>query len=328
MPTPYPGTSGVELSGPFNDNATFPGDIGANSRCAIAFRTHVSEVQDGESTHDSKWQFPVHSADVARGVRNQADFGVLVNFYRQRVGAGEGFRFRFPIDFTSAPNMRDAPDPENPDHRHLVGVGDGVANEWQALKRYWHTGYERVRPLTHLVDSWMIVDGVVVDSADIAWNLEAGVGSFDPGYVGKGSMVEWCGSHDVPVRFGKDVDVTYRVRTDAPKAPRPPPIELVEIRALRQWGMPRQNKGLLRWSPDHDMVLTLSRGMLQLIKPKVSGVTVYLPDLTNHPKGDEVLTIKNDGDRYPFRIADWLDRTIVTTLGPGTFTELLLREYA
>jgi len=325
-PTPYAGTSGVELSGDFNDGAVFPDDLGAGSSGGPEFKTTVNESLDGERSACVWWGQPLHYYSVVRGERPDEKMTKAMRFYRLRGGAAQGFRFRDPFDNSTHPNHREQPNYLDPLHQVVIGAGDGVTNEFRLLKRYRHAGYEVERPITHTYEVQPFVNGFVQTlGVHYAVNHEAGVISFE-NPPPAGQSVTWAGRFHVPVRFTTQLDLGYRATLTTPKAARPPVFDMIEIRKPILWTHPKHASNHRAWDINDVHMITLSQGRMQTIKPLRDGLTVLLPRASAHPRGDEILTVLNGSDQFGLRIVDADENEIVGGLAPRGWAEFLLRD--
>jgi uncharacterized protein (TIGR02217 family) len=135
--------------------------------------------------------------DVGPGVRSEDELRVLTAFFRARRGAARGFRFRDPLDSSSAggdgtPGAGD----------QLLGVGDGVRRDFALVKRYGDGAEAQVRRVTLPVAG--SVEASVGGLATGAFALLAdGVLLFDAAPA-VGAEVRAGFRFDVPVRFAED----------------------------------------------------------------------------------------------------------------------------
>ena len=326
--TPYAGTSGVEISGDFNDKAVFPDDLGVGTTGGPRFNTTTHETYDGERFANIWWGLPLHRYTVLRGVRDSDKIARALAFYRQRGGATEGYRFRDPFDCSTHPDFKSDPDYFDPTHRHAIAAGDGVTTEFRMCKRYRHAGYEAVRPITHTDLVQPYVNGVIQTiNAHYVVNHEAGVITFGTAPPA-GHVIEWAGTHHVPCRFSSDIDLAWLHRYSQPRASSPGTMELVEIRAPIQWGDPQHASGHVAWSINNTHMMTLSQGRLQTITPLADGLSVILPRASEHPLGDGLVTLFNGSPQYGLRVLDADENVLIGGLAPKGWAEFLLRRTA
>jgi uncharacterized protein (TIGR02217 family) len=127
--------------------------------------------------------------DAGPGVRSEADVATLIAFFRARLGAAKGFRFRDPFDFSGADEV--------------LGTGDGVRTAFALVKRYGAGADAEVRRITRPVAASVQVKvaGAVVPSG---WTLGAGGTVVFDVAPASGAAVTASFTFDVPVRFAED----------------------------------------------------------------------------------------------------------------------------
>ena len=117
-------------------------------------------------------------------MRSEADIGVLLAFFRARMGAARGFRLRDPFDFDAV--------------GEVVGVGDGVARRFALVKSYGAAERRITRPVAGSVA--VAVGGVGTS----AFSVEAGGWVVLDVVPPAGAVVTAGFAFDVPVRFAED----------------------------------------------------------------------------------------------------------------------------
>jgi len=166
------------------DDVLFPLELGREAEVAPGFSTSILTSSGGREARNAAWAEARTSYDVGPGLRSEADIGVLLAFFRARMGAARGFRLRDPFDFDAV--------------GEVVGVGDGVARRFALVKSYGAMERRITRPVGGSVS--VAVDGVGTS----AFSVEAG------GWVvldlapALGAVVTAGFAFDVPVRFAED----------------------------------------------------------------------------------------------------------------------------
>ena len=180
------------------DDVSFPIAIGAQASVLAEFSTAIVTSQSGAEQRSPDWDNARLRYDAGPGVRGEDDVRALIDFYRARRGPAIGFRFRDPIDASSAagggaPSAMD----------QMLGRGDGVRTDFALIKTYGAAAGAPVRRISRPVAGSMLVSvgGVVQPSG---WSLlPGGTISFAVPPV-SGAEVRAGYLFDVPVRFAED----------------------------------------------------------------------------------------------------------------------------
>ena len=176
-------TAGEDAVDAFDD-VLFPLELGREAEVAPGFSTSILTSSGGREARNTAWAEARTSYDVGPGLRSEADIGVLLAFFRARMGAARGFRLRDPFDFEAV--------------GEVVGVGDGVARRFALVKSYGAMERRITRPVGGSVS--VAVGGVGTST----FSVEAG------GWVVldvaplAGALVTVGFVFDVPVRFAED----------------------------------------------------------------------------------------------------------------------------
>jgi uncharacterized protein (TIGR02217 family) len=157
--------------------------------------------------------------DAGPGVRSEADLQTLIAFFRARRGAAKTFRFRDPLDHSSA-GMTGTPTATD----QLLGEGDGVRTVFPLLKRYGEGEEAEMWPITRPVAGSVLasVDGVTASG----WTLQGGAIAFATPPAA-GAVVRAGFLFDVPVRFAED---TLAIDTATFLAGEAGSVPLIEVR--------------------------------------------------------------------------------------------------
>ena len=179
------------------DDVDFPIAIGRAAQVVTEFATQVIASPSGHEQRVSEWAEARMAYDVGPGVRSEEELRVLAAFFRARRGAARGFRFRDPLDASSAggdgvPGAGD----------QLLGIGDGVRRDFALVKRYGPGPDAQVRRVTLPVAGSVVAS--VGGTATTAFALLSdGVLLFDVAPAA-GAEVRAGFRFDVPVRFAED----------------------------------------------------------------------------------------------------------------------------
>ncbi|WP_020179061.1 DUF2460 domain-containing protein [Methylopila sp. M107] len=205
---------------PFHD-VRFPTDIARGARGGPERRTEIATLGSGFEERNAVWMHSRRRWDAGLGVRTLAQLSAVVAFFEERRGRLVGFRFRDPLDHSSAaPGAAIAPTDQ------LLGTADGATTRFRLRKTYGGAFDPYRRPIPKPVAGTVrvAVGGVettafTVDPADGAVMLAAAPAA--------GAAIAAGFQFDTPVRF--DVD-QLEVELSAFEAGAAPSVPLVEIR--------------------------------------------------------------------------------------------------
>lgn len=203
------------------DDVVYPFALGRSASVAPEFSTSITVTSSGHERRNSLWSDARIHFDVGPGIRSEHELCELIGFFRARRGAARGFRISDPTDhssngMTGTPTMLD----------QLIGIGDGLAAEFQLVKTYGTSTEPQVRPITRPRAETLLVSVDGNPSSD--WFLgDKGKLIFN---TAPPSDAQVCVGFlfDVPVRFAEDrIDISG-VNFEAGEAPSIPLIELRE----------------------------------------------------------------------------------------------------
>lgn len=201
----------------FHDVA-FPLALGFEASGGPEFLTQIALMASGFEQRNAHWAQARLRYDAGGGVRSDSDLRTLLAFFRARRGQAHAFRFRDPLDWTSAVDGG-VPGPGD----QWLGDGDGLGLRFELVKRYDAGEVRRItRPVADTLR--VAVDGV--EQAD-GWTL-APLGELRFAEApAAGARVTAGFAFDVPVRFAVDrLDISLA----AWAAGEAPSVPLVEVR--------------------------------------------------------------------------------------------------
>ncbi|MES3047610.1 DUF2460 domain-containing protein [Sphingomonas faeni] len=166
------------------DDVLFPLELGREAEVAPGFSTAILTGAGGREARNAAWAEARTSYDVGPGLRSEEDIGVLLAFFRARMGAARGFRLRDPFDFDAV--------------GEVVGVGDGVLRRFALVKSYGAMERRITRPVTGSVS--VALGGVGTSAFSVA---AGGWVVLDLAPLA-GVVVTAGFAFDVPVRFAED----------------------------------------------------------------------------------------------------------------------------
>ena len=192
-----PASSSQEAAVQSFDDADFPLSVGREASVLAEFSTAIVTGQSGAEQRAPDWDNARLRYDAGPGLRSEHDVRALVDFYRARRGPAIGFRFRDPLDSSSA---ADDAAPGMADQR--IGTGDGVRTDFPLAKRYGAGADAPERRITRPVPGSVLVS--VDGAAATGWTLgPAGEVRFVVPPAA-GAAVRAGFRFDVPVRFAED----------------------------------------------------------------------------------------------------------------------------
>jgi uncharacterized protein (TIGR02217 family) len=156
-------------------------------------------------------------------VRSVADLYAVLEFFEARGGQLHAFRFRDPVDSSSA-RPGEAVTPLD----QWIGTGDGETSVFQLVKAYGDGAAVERRPVVKpvagsvrvAIDGDEVTEGVTCDAT-------TGIVTFTAGHVpGEGTEIRAGFDYDVAVRFDTD---RIEIDLEAFSAGRIPFIPLIEV---------------------------------------------------------------------------------------------------
>ncbi len=196
-------------------NVVFPASITAGARGGPSFATEVTSLASGGEVRQARWSRALRQWDVAGGVTELAQAETLLAFFEARQGRRYAFRFRDPLDYSSAGGGA-APSPTD----QTIGTGDGANTVFPLIKTYSSAPYAVTRSiLLPDTDTLRIaIDGSELAPSDFALSIDgdAIVLSSAPS---AGAEVTAGFLFDVPTRFDSD-DLTCLVGAKGASLPK------------------------------------------------------------------------------------------------------------
>lgn len=201
----------------------FPLRLSLTSSGGPGRQTDIVSLSNGREARNRRWRFSRRRYDVGSALRSVADLYAVLEFFEARGGQLHGFRFRDPVDFSSA-----RPGEAVTALDQFLGTGDGVTAAFPLVKAYGDGAAVERRPvlkpvagsLRIAVDGVEREDGFVLDAA-------TGIVTFAAGHVpDDGAEIRAGFEYDVPVRFDTD---RIEINLDAFRAGRIPSIPLIEV---------------------------------------------------------------------------------------------------
>ncbi|MEL7041750.1 MAG: DUF2460 domain-containing protein [Pseudomonadota bacterium] len=107
----------------------FPMRLAVGASGGPQWPTEIIKLASGKEVRNSKWSRSRRRWDIGSGITNLARLQEVIRFFEARRGPLFGFRFRDPLDSSSAPAGQP---PAFEDQ--VIGVGDGAATQFQLVK--------------------------------------------------------------------------------------------------------------------------------------------------------------------------------------------------
>ena len=171
----------------------------------------------GHEHRNALWADARMRYDVGPGVRSEADLGVLLAFFRARLGPARAFRLRDPFDHSSN-EMTGVPTATD----QLLGTGDGARATFRLVKRYGDQERLVSRPVAGSV--LVSVGGIATTQFTLGAAGELTLASAPAA----GVEVRAGFLFDVPVRFAEDRIEVSALALGAGEAASVPLIEVRE----------------------------------------------------------------------------------------------------
>lgn len=186
-------------------------------------QTDIVSLSNGREARNRRWRFSRRRFDVGTAVRSVADLYAVLEFFEARGGQLHGFRFRDPVDCSSA-RPSEAVTPLD----QFLGTGDGETSVFQLVKGYGDGVAVERRPVVKPVAGSV---RVAIDGAEVTegFSVDAttGIVTFAVGRVPEeGAEIRAGFEYDVPVRFDTD---RIEIDLEAFRAGRIPSIPLIEV---------------------------------------------------------------------------------------------------
>jgi len=207
------------------DEVVFPVALSLRAAGGPARRTEIVVLGSGREVRNARWADSRRRWDAGTGIRSLDDLYEVLSFFEARRGRLHGFLWRDPLDDRScAPSQTPSPTDQ------AIGTGDGIAGDFQLVKRYGSGARTWVRDILRPVAGSVrvaVAGAEQVEGVDFTV-VGDGLVRFVPGRHPVGGVPVTAGFHFlVPVRFDTDeirVDLTAFVAGEIPSIP------LVEIR--------------------------------------------------------------------------------------------------
>lgn len=202
---------------------SFPLRLALSTQGGPELLTDIVSLTNGREARNRRFRHARRRYDVGSALRSVGDLYAVLAFFEARGGRLHGFRFRDPVDFSSA-GWGSSVSPLD----QLIGTGDGQTASFRLIKADGDQAAVEERPIAKPVGASVRVafDGVE-QAAGFSVDQGSGMVTFLPGHVPEDGVEIRAGfEFDVPVRFD-----TERIEIDLEgfRAGRIPSIPLIEV---------------------------------------------------------------------------------------------------
>ncbi|WP_162651821.1 DUF2460 domain-containing protein [Lentilitoribacter sp. Alg239-R112] len=202
---------------------SFPLSIALETTGGPERRTDITQLSNGRENRNARWRDSRRRYDAGSGMRSRDDLMKLIAFFEARHGSLYGFRFKDPLDFSSASFGNSIASSDQ-----IIGTGDGTMTVFQLSKTYSDVGGSAKRTIDKPISGSVViaVDGVDVLSPDISINDAKGEVTFVTAPI-TNAIITAGYEFEVPVRF--DIE-RLDFNLSAFNAGQIPSVPLVEIK--------------------------------------------------------------------------------------------------
>ncbi len=173
----------------------FPMRLARGAVCTVEHGVEIVQLASGQEVRQSKWSMSRRSWDVGGAVRDLASLQELASFFEARSGSLQGFRFRDPLDHSSALPKQAINSGDQP-----IGHGDGVETRFQLIKTIGDHIRKVTKPVAGTVQ--VSINGTEVSTGWLVDTL-TGALTFDIPPA-DGDVISAGFEFDCAVRFGTD----------------------------------------------------------------------------------------------------------------------------
>lgn len=208
----------------FHD-VVFPLSVAFGSTVTRERKVEVVQFASGREQRNARLAHSRRTYDAGNGIRSLADLRTVLDFYEARRGPLTSFRFRDPVDNSSAANGGTPAPNDQP-----IGVGDGVTARFALSKKYGGGADAYLRPVRRPVAGTVrvAVNGAEMFAPDFTLDLQTGEIVFAPAKIpASGALVTAGFSFHVEVRFAAESLSANLTAFDAGEVPSVPLIEVL-----------------------------------------------------------------------------------------------------
>lgn len=208
----------------FHD-VVFPLSVAFGSTVTRERKVEVVQFASGREQRNARLAHSRRTYDAGNGIRSLADLRTVLDFYEARRGPLTAFRFRDPVDNSSAASGG-APGPLD----QAIGTGDSVNARFALTKKYGSGADAYMRPVRRPVAGTVrvAVNGAEIFTPDFSVDAATGEIVFAAGKIpATGASVTAGFGFHVEVRFAAESLSANLTAFDAGEVPSVPLIEVL-----------------------------------------------------------------------------------------------------
>lgn len=201
----------------------FPAALSFGSLGGPERHTDVVTLANGFEERNTPWRHSRRRYDAGVAMRSLEDIEDLIAFFEGRQGQIHGFRWKDWTDYKSC-GVRAEPAFDD----QVIGVGDGVATQFQLTKTYHSGAHSYERPILKPVAGTVRVGrGGTEQHEGAQYQIDSATGMITfANPVANGETVTAGYEFDVPVRFDTDRIHTSLASFQAGEVPNVPIVEV------------------------------------------------------------------------------------------------------
>lgn len=142
------------------------------------FSTSKATSQNGFTSKQRNWLYPLQSYQADNAIKNEADFEAVRAFFYNVYGGFDGFRFKDWSDYKVADGQG-----------AIITLDD---DSKQLARAYTYGARTFIRPISKPVPGTVTITG-------------GGTLDYTTGLIDGGTPTSWVGEFDVPVEFAEDL---------------------------------------------------------------------------------------------------------------------------
>lgn len=205
----------------------FPTNISTGSRFGPGFSTSILEGDAGAQEAVLRWPNARRKFNARYGIRKQSDLRAVIDFFIAREGSVHGFRFKDPMDFTTAADHVSSPTANDV----ILGTASGTGDlQWQLKTKYTSGPTTIYRAIEKPIVGTVLVakDG----TPTTGFTLDSSTGVITLSSVSASQEITAGCEFDVPCQFGPELaNEAFQASIDNYESGDLPDIPIVEMLA-------------------------------------------------------------------------------------------------
>jgi uncharacterized protein (TIGR02217 family) len=278
----------------------FPVGISWGSSGGPMHAVDVVEIDSGGEQHVARWNGARRKFNAREAVKSYTDLATIYNFALAREGSTHGFRYKDWLDFTTGSLHTNATTNQD----QILGTGDGVTTQFQAVKRYTSGPTTKVRNLYKPVDGSGKISFDAVNQPS-GWTLNPSNGLYTFSVAPSlGVLIKHGCEFDVPARFDTSLNMgALLVNMEDFGSGSIADIPIIEILDGLTITDDYNYRGAKTIDPfSADVTLTEAEGFVRVFNPNGAGRRVYLPPTAGLPNGGPYFALVNISTANTFAV--------------------------